>query len=164
MDVSAHRFESRGMLHCEIDIPEWTGKTPLHMRPPGTVQAGASPAIAGTGTAYRAIGAARRRPWLLQEILTIGVKWRAGFWWSGLTCSEAFELTEGRAARSFPSALPLFRLDRIYVRGFQVEEGTGASGPALVENFRSCRAVSQDDSFMTRAACPWRKSLPLLPC
>jgi endonuclease/exonuclease/phosphatase family metal-dependent hydrolase len=24
-------------------------------------------------------------------------------------------------ARSFPSALPLFRLDRIYVRGFHVE-------------------------------------------
>ena len=23
-DVSAHRFESRGMLHCEIGIPEWT--------------------------------------------------------------------------------------------------------------------------------------------
>ncbi len=39
-----------------------------------------------------------------------------------LNLSEAFELTEGRAARSYPAALPLFRLDRIYVRGFQVEK------------------------------------------
>ncbi|MCK5715453.1 MAG: EEP domain-containing protein, partial [Nitrosomonadaceae bacterium] len=38
----------------------------------------------------------------------------------GLT--EVFELTGGRAARSYPSWLPVFRLDRIYVRGFYVEK------------------------------------------
>ena len=38
----------------------------------------------------------------------------------GLT--EVFELTSGRAARSYPSWLPLFRLDRIYARGFYVEK------------------------------------------
>jgi endonuclease/exonuclease/phosphatase family metal-dependent hydrolase len=38
-----------------------------------------------------------------------------------LNLSEVFELTGGRVARSYPSALPLFRLDRIYVRGFHVE-------------------------------------------
>ena len=27
-DVSAHALESRGLLHCEIDIPTW--RTPLH--------------------------------------------------------------------------------------------------------------------------------------
>ena len=37
----------------------------------------------------------------------------------GLT--EVFELTSGRAARSYPSWLPILRLDRIYVRGFYVE-------------------------------------------
>ncbi|MDN5836437.1 MAG: endonuclease/exonuclease/phosphatase family protein, partial [Nitrosospira sp.] len=37
-----------------------------------------------------------------------------------LNLGEVFELTGGRAARSYPCALPLFRLDRIYVRGFQV--------------------------------------------
>ena len=34
---------------------------------------------------------------------------------------EAFgQHRRGRPARSFPSALPFFRLDRIYVRGFRV--------------------------------------------
>ncbi|HEX9180613.1 MAG TPA: endonuclease/exonuclease/phosphatase family protein, partial [Burkholderiales bacterium] len=35
---------------------------------------------------------------------------------------EVFEQTTGRPARSFPAAMPLLRLDRIYVRGFQVRE------------------------------------------
>jgi endonuclease/exonuclease/phosphatase family metal-dependent hydrolase len=33
---------------------------------------------------------------------------------------EVFELVKGRTARTFPAALPLVALDRIYVRGFQV--------------------------------------------
>jgi endonuclease/exonuclease/phosphatase family metal-dependent hydrolase len=32
-----------------------------------------------------------------------------------------FDRQEGRPARSFPSRVPLFRLDRIYVRGFKVQ-------------------------------------------
>jgi len=31
-----------------------------------------------------------------------------------------FEAVKGRTARTFPSMLPLFRLDRIYVRGLDV--------------------------------------------
>ena len=34
---------------------------------------------------------------------------------------EVFEHTSGRPARSFPAALPLFTLDRIYTRGFRVK-------------------------------------------
>ncbi len=35
---------------------------------------------------------------------------------------EVFENTFGRTARSFPAALPVFQLDRIYVRGFTVNQ------------------------------------------
>jgi endonuclease/exonuclease/phosphatase family metal-dependent hydrolase len=35
---------------------------------------------------------------------------------------EVFELVNGFPARSFPAALPVLRLDRIYVRGFQVRK------------------------------------------
>ena len=34
-----------------------------------------------------------------------------------------------RPARTFPSALPFFRLDRIYVRGFKVESAQVLHGP-----------------------------------
>ena len=40
-----------------------------------------------------------------------------------LDLSEIFGGALGRPARSFPSALPLFRLDRIYVRGLSVTKG-----------------------------------------
>jgi endonuclease/exonuclease/phosphatase family metal-dependent hydrolase len=40
----------------------------------------------------------------------------------GLT--EVFGGAAGRPVRSFPAALPLFRLDRIYVRGFSVSSAT----------------------------------------
>ena len=35
---------------------------------------------------------------------------------------EVFEQTHGQPARSFPAALPVFHLDRIYVRGFSVKQ------------------------------------------
>jgi len=37
-----------------------------------------------------------------------------------LNMHEVFELSGGAPARSFPAALPMLRLDRIYVRGFRV--------------------------------------------
>ena len=39
---------------------------------------------------------------------------------SGLV--EAFGSGKGRPPRSYPSTLPFFRLDRIYVRGFRVRQ------------------------------------------
>jgi endonuclease/exonuclease/phosphatase family metal-dependent hydrolase len=35
---------------------------------------------------------------------------------------EVFEAVKGRPARTFPSVLPVFRLDRIYARGLAVVE------------------------------------------
>jgi endonuclease/exonuclease/phosphatase family metal-dependent hydrolase len=34
---------------------------------------------------------------------------------------DVFDLQRGKPARSYPSGMPLFRLDRIYVRGFSVQ-------------------------------------------
>jgi endonuclease/exonuclease/phosphatase family metal-dependent hydrolase len=46
---------------------------------------------------------------------------RAGHRLAGeLGLAEVFRDHRGRPARSFPSRLPVFRLDRIYVRGFSV--------------------------------------------
>jgi endonuclease/exonuclease/phosphatase family metal-dependent hydrolase len=37
-----------------------------------------------------------------------------------LAVVEVFEAVKGRPARTFPSVLPVFRLDRIYARGLDV--------------------------------------------
>jgi endonuclease/exonuclease/phosphatase family metal-dependent hydrolase len=38
----------------------------------------------------------------------------------GLGVQDVFHLSCGFPARSFPAAFPLFKLDRIYARGFDV--------------------------------------------
>ncbi len=119
VDISAHAFESRGLLHCELEAPGFA--QPLHAlclhlalneagrrkqifqlseRIRRMVPDGAPLIIAGDFNDWR-----RRTGHYLAEEL--GLK-------------EVFETAHGRPARSFPAALPLFTLDRIYVRGFDV--------------------------------------------
>ncbi len=119
-DVSAHRFESRGLLHCEIDFP---GKSrQLHCicvhlglfakgrglqlnalieRIRSVVPEDAPLIIAGDFNDWRNQATAR----LAQE----------------LHLHEVFEAHHGQLARSFPVRMPLLRLDRIYVRGLEVQ-------------------------------------------
>jgi len=47
-----------------------------------------------------------------------------------LGLKEVFETMQGRPALSFPAALPLFALDRIYVRGFSVASARVLHGSA----------------------------------
>jgi endonuclease/exonuclease/phosphatase family metal-dependent hydrolase len=120
LDISSHRFESRGLLYCEIELPG--SKRNLHclcvhlaLNERGRkfqvqqlveqVNALVGPedplVVAGDFNDWR--NRAGRR--LAQEL--------------GLR--EAFRTASGRPARSFPSALPVLRLDRIYVRGFNIQ-------------------------------------------
>lgn len=121
VDISAHIFESRGLLHCELDVPHLT--QPLH-------------AIC----LHLALNESGRRKQIHQlcerirsmvpddaPLIIAGDfnDWRqkAGDYMAAeLGLREVFELSHGRPARSFPAALPLFSLDRIYIRGFGVTE------------------------------------------
>ena len=120
-DVSTHRFEGRGLLHCEIEIPGWDRL--LH--------------AVCVHLALHARGRSRQL-WALRERIERLVPadaplvvagdfndWReqaARHFAQPLDLHEVFELTQrGVPARTFPAVLPLFRLDRIYVRGFGVK-------------------------------------------
>ncbi len=119
-NVSAHVWEKRGLLHCEIEIPGHA--TPVHCicvhlalneggrnyqvgalieRLEREVPEGEPVIIAGDFNDWRNLAGHR----LFDE--------------AGL--SEAFRDHRGKSARSFPSNFPLLRLDRIYTRGFRVE-------------------------------------------
>ncbi|HET7633596.1 MAG TPA: endonuclease/exonuclease/phosphatase family protein [Burkholderiales bacterium] len=128
-DVSAYRFERRGLLHCEIEIADWTRRLHcvcVHF------------ALLGRGR-ERQLAALRRHieQWIPPDAPLIVAgdfndwRGRAGYdLMRLLNVREVFELVSGESARSFPAALPLFRLDRIYVRGFgvrraQVHHGRG---------------------------------------
>jgi endonuclease/exonuclease/phosphatase family metal-dependent hydrolase len=123
-DVSSHRFERRGLLHCEIQVPGWS--VPLHC------------------VCVHLALTARGRSWQLERLrqrverlvppdapLIVAGDFNDWYWRRRAThefahplnMHEVFETDSGGLpARSFPAMLPLLRLDRIYVRGFHVRK------------------------------------------
>lgn len=116
-DVSAHRFESRGLLHCEIKL----GAQRVHC-----LCAHFGLFAKGRHTQTRAlvkhvlgeiphdaplIIAGDFNDWRNQLSRTLAQE---------LDVHDVFHLHAGKPARSYPASLPFFRLDRIYVRGFDV--------------------------------------------
>ncbi|MDD2684628.1 MAG: endonuclease/exonuclease/phosphatase family protein [Gallionella sp.] len=126
-DVSAHRFESRGLLHCELDVAGgnihclcvhfglFAKGRKLQTRAlieyvQSEIPADAPLIIAGDFNDWRnALGR------LLSAALDV---------------HDVFHTHTGKPARSFPSRLPLFSLDRIYVRGFHVQHAVVHAGDA----------------------------------
>lgn len=119
IDISANAVEQRGILHCEISIPtweqhlhclcvhlglidRWRGRqlAALNSRINSTVPANAPLIIAGDFNDWR-----QKASKILAEQQHL---------------KEVFKTTNGSYARSYPSMLPLFKLDRVYTRGFQV--------------------------------------------
>ncbi len=119
-DITTYSFEKRGMLHCEIAVPGLA--QPLHCL---CVHL----SLAGQGR--------RRQFEMLTERVAEAIPAEAPLIiagdfndWSNqadrllaekLALTEVFQSSVGRPARSFPSGLPLLRLDRIYARGFHIE-------------------------------------------
>lgn len=120
-DISEHRFESRGLLHCEIRVPGW--KKTLHCV---CVHLGLMAHHRSRQLRALQLHIERLVPAAAPLIVAGDFNdWahhaRRGLA-PGLALKEVFELTNGRAARSFPAALPVLQLDRIYVRGFRVTQ------------------------------------------
>lgn len=119
-DISSHRFENRGLLHCEISIPGWQENLHCICVHLGLFRRGQR----------RQLQAMEKR--IKQLVPSNAPLVIAGDFndWHGtagrvlvkhLELTEVFEQTHGKTARSYPSVFPLLRLDRIYVRGFQVK-------------------------------------------
>ncbi len=126
-DVSAHVLEQRGLLHCEIAIPNWQQSLhcvcvhlgllaswrkqqiiALQKRIQSLVPADAPLIIAGDFN-----------DWRLQAGRDLA---------SQLHLREVFEHSTGKPARSFPAMWPVLRLDRIYTRGFDIQHSQVHAG------------------------------------
>lgn len=128
LNISAHSLEQRGLLHCEMNIPQWN--VPLHC----------ICVHLGLFATWRKKQIALLRARIDAAIPADAPLIIAGDFndWSmsadnalteGMQLHEVFEHHAGNAARSFPSILPFFRLDRIYTRGFGVEHVQVHGGP-----------------------------------
>lgn len=131
-DISAHASEDRGMLHSVIDIPHWD--VPLH----------AICVHLGLFAHWRRQQLQIVTDYIEQHIpshepLIIAGDFNDWGMRSGRKFAEKAHLHEvfehhvGRPARSFPSWLPILRLDRIYTRGFQVKHVEVHSGAHFVK-------------------------------
>jgi endonuclease/exonuclease/phosphatase family metal-dependent hydrolase len=119
-DVSDHRFERRGLLHCELEVPGVSG--PVHCV---CVHLG----LMGGSRRRQMEALADRMEQLAPDGAPLIIAGDFNDWRNHaehvlarrLGLVEVFGTGIGRPARSYPSRLPMLRLDRIYVRGFQIE-------------------------------------------
>lgn len=118
-DISAHQLEQRGFLHCEIHLPNWPQS--LH----------AFCVHLGLLAHWR-----RKQLHSVAEYITEHIDPKSPLIVAGdfndwstkvghdfaerLALKEVFTHHHGSLARSFPACLPIFKLDRIYVRGFDI--------------------------------------------
>lgn len=118
-DISAHEIEQRGLLHCTMTIPHWN--VPLH---------GICVHL-GLLAHWRKKQFAALRDYIQTTIpehepLIIAGDFNDWRLQAGksvleeLNLHEVFEQHSGKPARSYPSVLPVLRLDRIYTRGFKI--------------------------------------------
>lgn len=128
VDISSHVFESRGLLHCELEMPGLN--QPLH-----AICLHLALNEAGRRRQIHQLSERIRRMVPDDAPLIIAGDfndWRqrtGAYLAEELGLQEVFETAHGRPAKSFPAALPLFSLDRIYVRGFGVTEAHVLHGP-----------------------------------
>jgi endonuclease/exonuclease/phosphatase family metal-dependent hydrolase len=126
-DVSSHAFERRGLLYCEIALPG--SDVSLHCM---CVHL----ALHERGRRHQIAALVERVHTLVPEGAPLIIagdfndwRGRAGRQLAhALGVQEALRDARGRSARTFPSGLPMLRLDRIYVRGLSIEHGTAHSG------------------------------------
>ena len=145
IDISHHPIESRGLLHCEVQIEGW--KEPLHCI-----------------NVHLGLWARSRRfqlEWMVERIRAAVPKkgplvvagdfndWQkkaSNYLQDELGLYEVFERTEGRLARSYPAQLPFFTLDRIYVRDLNVDgvqRHTGAPWSRLSDHVALAATLSR---------------------
>jgi endonuclease/exonuclease/phosphatase family metal-dependent hydrolase len=128
-DVSAHPFESRGLLHCQVAVPGW--RESLHCV---CVHLG----LTARWRRQQVAAIEQRIHELVPDAAPLIIAGDFNDWHGkagtalieGLNLVEVFESTTGRAARSYPAAMPVLRLDRIYVRGLRVTEAQVHRGRA----------------------------------
>jgi endonuclease/exonuclease/phosphatase family metal-dependent hydrolase len=126
-DVSDHRFERRGMLHCVVAVPGWRRNLHCICVHLSLHQGGRNRQLEAISGRLKEL-ASRDAPIIVAGDFN---DWRhraTAILERQLGMTEVSVAHSGRAPRTYPSILPLFRLDRIYVRGFDVAASRVHSG------------------------------------
>jgi len=127
-DVSDHRFERRGLLHTVVNVPGWRRNLHcvcVHLSLHERGRRRQLDAIAARLESF----ADKRMPIIVAGDFNDWRQRASGILEKSLGMTEVSIVAGGGHSRTFPSVLPMFRLDRIYVRGFKVLSTQVHRGP-----------------------------------
>jgi endonuclease/exonuclease/phosphatase family metal-dependent hydrolase len=129
IDISHHPIESRGLLHCEVEVEGW--KERLHCINVHLGLWGRSRRFQLEWLCERIRGAVPRHgPLVVAGDFNDWQKRASDFLACELGLVEVFEHAEGRLARSYPAKMPILSLDRIYVRDLGIDAAERLVGPS----------------------------------
>lgn len=118
-DVSDHRFERRGLLHGVVAVPGWTRNLHCVCVHLSLLEGGRRRQLEAISGRLEEL-ASRNLPMIIAGDFN---DWRhraSAILERRLGMTEVSLARHGRAPRTYPSLMPLLKLDRIYVRGFTV--------------------------------------------
>jgi endonuclease/exonuclease/phosphatase family metal-dependent hydrolase len=128
IDISHHPIESRGLLHCEVRVDGW--KEPVHCINVHLGLWGRSRRFQLEWMAERIRAAVPKSgPLIVAGDFNDWSRKASEYLERELGLYEVFERAEGRLAKSYPAKLPMFTLDRIYVRDMNVDGVERHVGP-----------------------------------
>ena len=120
IDISHHPIESRGLLHCEIEVEGW--KERVHCINVHLGLWGRSRRFQLEWMAERIRAAVPKSgPLIVAGDFNDWSRKASEYLERELGLHEVFETAEGKLAKSYPAKMPMFTLDRIYVRDLTVE-------------------------------------------
>jgi endonuclease/exonuclease/phosphatase family metal-dependent hydrolase len=141
-DVSANSSEQRGLLHCEIEIPNWDENLHCICVHFGLLSLWRHKQLNLLSARINKL-VPKSAPLIIAGDFN-DWKQEAGFVLSEQQhLHEVFKIAHGAHARSFPSLLPMFKLDRIYARGFKIQHCQVHSG-VVVANLSDHAALSAE--------------------
>ena len=123
VDVSSHRFERRGLLHCVLDVPGWRHDVHCVCVHLSLHERGRRRQLDAIVERLRE-AAARGQPIVVAGDFNDWRQRATRVLEERLGMQEVSAIYGDRPARTYPSLLPVLRLDRIYVRGFSVVEAS----------------------------------------
>ena len=119
MDVSDHRFERRGLLHTVLKVPGWRRNLHCVCVHLSLHERGRRRQLDALGERLQDL-VERNAPLIIAGDFNDWRQRASPILEKSLGMTEASLVAFGRHQKTFPSLLPMFRLDRIYVRGFEV--------------------------------------------
>lgn len=129
-DVSANSSEQRGLLHCEINMPDWPNTLHCICVHFGLLNSWRRQQLEALNTRINDM-VPEDSPLIIAGDFNDWQQKAAHSLANQQNLKEVFKSFSGSYARSFPSVFPLLKLDRIYVRGFEVQHSQIHSGMAV---------------------------------